>query len=149
MSLISIKRQLFVVEILSFALIVLFAYAAIIKLLDYSHFQIELNQSPLLAPYTKFIAWPLPGLELIVSGFLAFPATRGFGLYASFFLMIMFSAYIVAITKFSPFIPCSCGGILESMTWNQHLVFNLLVASLVAFGILALNPIPQQQAPTD
>jgi len=56
-------------------------------------------------------------------------------LYASYFLMAMFSAYIVAITRFSEYIPCSCGGVLERMNWNQHLVFNLLVVLLTAIVI--------------
>jgi hypothetical protein len=50
--------------------------------------------------------------------------------------MSMFSAYIIAITQFSDYIPCSCGGILQKMSWNQHLVFNFLFVSLAAAGIL-------------
>ncbi|MEJ0031509.1 MAG: MauE/DoxX family redox-associated membrane protein [Bacteroidota bacterium] len=39
--------------------------------------------------------------------------------------MVMFTAYIVVITRFSEYTPCSCGGVLEKMSWDQHLVFNI------------------------
>jgi hypothetical protein len=34
----------------------------------------------------------------------------------------------------SPYLPCSCGGILETMNWKEHLVFNLVFVCLAALG---------------
>jgi hypothetical protein len=48
----------------------------------------------------------------------------------------MFTTYIVIILNFSENIPCSCGGILENMTWGQHLVFNCIFIIIGAIGIM-------------
>jgi hypothetical protein len=50
--------------------------------------------------------------------------------------MVMFTTYIIAITQFSDYIPCSCGGILQKMNWNQHLVFNIVFTGFSLAGIL-------------
>jgi hypothetical protein len=48
----------------------------------------------------------------------------------------MFTAYIIAITKFSDYIPCSCGGVLQEMGWGEHLVFNICFVLLALAAIL-------------
>jgi uncharacterized membrane protein YphA (DoxX/SURF4 family) len=129
------KKTLFT-DIVAALYILLFVYAAISKIIDYQKFRIQLGQSPLLTYYAGFISVTIPASEIIISILLAIDKYRLFGLYASFSLMSMFSAYIIAITQFSDYIPCSCGGILQKMSWNQHLVFNFLLVSLAAAGIL-------------
>jgi uncharacterized membrane protein YphA (DoxX/SURF4 family) len=57
-------------------------------------------------------------------------------LYASFGLMVIFSAYIITILNFSEYVPCSCGGILENMSWRQHFWFNAGFVALGALGVL-------------
>ena len=124
------------IEIVSYLYIVLFTYAATSKLLDYESFSIQLGQSPLLSAFAGWISWFIPGLEILIAIFLMFTPTRFFALIASFFLMVMFSAYILIILNFSEFVPCSCGGILEKMTWNQHLAFNLVFCFLAVLAIV-------------
>ena len=63
---------------------------------------------------------------------------RFFGLFAAYTLMAMFTAYIYIILNFSAFVPCSCGGVLENMTWNQHLVFNICFIILAGIAILLM-----------
>jgi uncharacterized membrane protein YphA (DoxX/SURF4 family) len=65
---------------------------------------------------------------------------RLIGLYASFFFMILFTGYIVAILRFSSYIPCSCGGILQKMSWTQHLIFNIGFLLLAVIAILLYPP---------
>jgi len=50
--------------------------------------------------------------------------------------MVMFTSYIIAITRYSDYVPCSCGGALESLTWNQHLLFNIGFLLLALIGII-------------
>jgi hypothetical protein len=92
-------------------------------------------QSPLLSAAPEFWAISVPVAEVILSGLLLFKRFRSFALHSCLTVMVAFCAYIVAITKFSHFIPCSCGGILEQMTWDQHLLFNF---SFVSLGIIAI-----------
>jgi uncharacterized membrane protein YphA (DoxX/SURF4 family) len=135
------KRNLFI-ETISFLFILLFVYAAASKLMDYEKFRLQLGKSPLLTHFAGFVAWMIPLLELVIAVMLAIPRFRSFGLYAFFSLMVMFTAYIVAITRFSDYIPCSCGGVLQNMGWNQHLVFNIFFVVLAVAGILAYNKPP-------
>src|SRR3981081_1825021 len=120
-----IRSRKFWVEFISILLIILFTYAAVSKLLDFQKFRVQLGQSPMLTAFAGWVTWIIPSLELIISIMLSIQRGRLLGLYASFSLMVMFTAYIIAITKFSDYVPCSCGGVLQNMSWNQHLVFNL------------------------
>jgi len=72
---------------------------------------------------------------------LAIKQWRLVAMYAAFTLMMIFTSYIIAILQFSEFIPCSCGGILQSMSSNQHMFFNMMLIVLSSFGIL-LDPSP-------
>lgn len=124
------------VEIISALLVALWAYAAISKLLDYGTFKFQLGRSPYVTNIAGFIAWFLPLTELTVATLLIITKTRLLGLYSSFFLMLMFTGYIYAMLHFSYYVPCSCGGILSKMSWNQHLLFNIAFTVLALIGIL-------------
>jgi hypothetical protein len=114
----------------------LFTYAAFSKLHDYEKFVVQLSQSPLLTAFAKVYAILIPLLELVIVALLYFTRTRLSGLYASYAMMVLFTAYIIVITNLSEFIPCSCGGILSKMTWKIHLYFNLGFVLLNLAGIL-------------
>ncbi len=124
-----------VVEIICILYILLFVYAATNKILDFVNFQIQLGQSPLLSAFAVSISYSVIIAELLISIFLVVPKFRYWALVASFSLMIMFSVYIFIMLHFSPFVPCSCGGVLEKLSWNQHLVFNILFVGLAIIGI--------------
>lgn len=112
------------VDIVVFLYILLLVYAALTKLLDYQKFVIQLGQSPILTRHAILLAWAVPFIELAISALLILPRTRLSGLYAAFSLMVMFTTYIILASRFSDYVPCSCGGVLEDMTWTQHLIFN-------------------------
>jgi uncharacterized membrane protein YphA (DoxX/SURF4 family) len=124
-----------VIEIISLLYIVLFVYAAISKFLDFENFQVQIGQSPLLSAFAGIISPAVIIIELIISLLLAIPKRRILGLYLSFALMTMFTAYIFIILNFSSFIPCSCGGILENLGWTEHLIFN---SSFIVLGLVAI-----------
>lgn len=130
----NIKRIL--IEIVSLLYIVLFIYAAVSKLIDFENFKVQLGQSPLLSAFATPVAIGVPALEIIIAVMLLIPKLKLYGLLSSFTLMVMFTAYIYIILNFSQFIPCSCGGVLEKMTWNQHLIFNIVFVLLAGFTTL-------------
>lgn len=123
-------------EIISALFILLFLYAAVSKLFEYEKFKLQLGQSPLLNSWSALIAWLVPGIEILLTILLTLQATRLIALYASFCIMVMFTTYIVVILHFSEYTPCSCGGVLETMTWSQHLIFNIVFIALAAISIL-------------
>ncbi|HYE53970.1 MAG TPA: MauE/DoxX family redox-associated membrane protein [Chitinophagaceae bacterium] len=122
-----------VVEFISSLLVLLFVYTAVSKLLDYQTFKLQLSKSPFITDFASVTAWSLPAGELLVAAALMFGRTRLLGLYASLFLMTMFTAYIYAMLNYSYDLPCSCGGVLAKMSWTQHLWFNggFVVLSIV------------------
>ncbi|RAV29602.1 hypothetical protein DN748_08185 [Sinomicrobium soli] len=117
----------------------LFLYAAFSKLMDVQKFQVQMSKSPLITQFAGLLAWGVPILEIIVAIFLFVPRLRLTGLYASFSLMLAFTGYIFIIQNFSPYVPCSCGGILSSMGWTEHFFFNIGFTLLAVFGIFLYN----------
>ncbi|MGB3343990.1 MAG: DoxX family protein [Aequorivita sp.] len=124
------------ITVICYLFVLLFLYAATSKLLDFETFTVQLAQSPLLSAYAGIIAWMVPGIEILIAVLLIFPRFRNLALYASFTLMVMFTAYIYIILNFSDFIPCSCGGVLEKLSWTQHLIFNVVFIVLAGGAIL-------------
>lgn len=125
-----------VIEIISALFVILFIYTGLNKLLDYGTFKFQMGRSPYLQEWSGFIAAILPTGELLVALALILPRTRLAGLYASFFLMSLFTGYIAIMLNFSYYLPCSCGGILQALSWQQHLVFNSIFTILAGTGVV-------------
>ena len=141
------KKEI-LIDTICILFILLFTYAAASKLVDYSSFMLQLGKSPLLAGMAGFIAWFIPLVEIVISLLLIFSRTRLSGLYASYTLMVLFTAYIISILGFSEFIPCSCGGILQKLSWGPHLIFNIVFCLLAVTGIILNSLIPERNIQT-
>jgi uncharacterized membrane protein YphA (DoxX/SURF4 family) len=124
-----------VVEIIVILYVILFLYTGISKLMDYSVFKEQIATSPVLAPIAKPIAWGLPWVEFLVTVLLVIPRWRLKGLIVSAVLMSLFTAYIILILLFNKEIPCSCGGVIEQLSWGQHIVFNTVFIALAITAI--------------
>ena len=127
-------------ELICMLFILLFVYAAVSKFLVFDEFKIQLGQSPVLTAYTGWVVWGVPSIEILIALMLVIPRFRLTALYAAFTLMVMFTAYIFIILNFSDFIPCSCGGVLEKLSWTQHLIFNIVFVVLAFSGVMILSP---------
>lgn len=125
----------FAVEVISILYISMFVYTAINKWSDITMFQEQTALMPLMTRYAHIIAWALPAIELIIALQIFFSYTRKAGLIAATILMTMFTLYITYMMAFYPYLPCSCGGFLQSLSWTGHLIFNSIYIML---GILAL-----------
>lgn len=119
--------------------LVLFIYTATSKLLNYENFETQLGQSPVFTAYADYLVIALPIFELSVAGLFLISNYQLIAYYLSFALMVMFTTYIIIILNFSDFIPCSCGGVLEDLSWSEHIVFNLFFIVLAILGILILE----------
>ncbi|CAA9202439.1 MauE/DoxX family redox-associated membrane protein [Flavobacterium collinsii] len=134
-----VKIKNVILDIIGLLYILLFVYAAVSKLLDFENFEVQLGKSPLLSAFASWVSWLVPAVELIIVLLLIIPKFKSAGLLAAFSLMTMFTAYIFIVLHYSSFVPCSCGGILEKMSWNAHLVFNVLFMLLAALAIVIKN----------
>lgn len=130
------KRSTVIVVVCSF-FILLFTYAATMKLSTLAQFKAQLGLSPPVEAYAGFLAIAVPAAELLLVVSLLFPQTRLVGLYGCYSFMVMFTTYIIIILKFSQYVPCSCGGVLQNMSWGEHLVFNIVAMAVGAIGVLA------------
>lgn len=131
--------KILLIEILAWCCILLFAYAAIDKLINFELFKTQLGKSPLLVGMSSWIAWMIPLVELSICLLLFFNSTRVLGFYTFFFQMILFAFYIIALLNFSFYVPCSCGALLSSLSWAEHVVFNIAYALLGALGIFLMQ----------
>lgn len=124
-----------IIEIISGLFITLFLYTAVSKLTGYTTFENGLKSSVPLAPYATILAWLIPVVEIVVVILLFFPATQKPGMYASAGLMLGFTGYITYMLAGTTFRPCGCGGVIQSLSWPQHLVFNSVFTVLALLGI--------------
>lgn len=123
------------IEIISALLILLFVYTGISKLHEQDTFRIVLSKSPLIESHAHIFAWLLPLTELSTGLLLLFPFTRKLGIVIALILMCLFTGYIAYMILFTSKLPCSCGGVLQQMTWKQHLLFNICFTVLAAAGL--------------
>lgn len=133
----------FIKQAVIYFFIILFVYAALSKLTDFENFQVQVAQSPLLSAFATFIAYATIIGELIIALLLCVTKTKRVGLYFFLGMMTAFTVYIYLILNYSPFVPCSCGGILEKMGWTEHLWFNIIISLLAAALIIYNNTTKQ------
>lgn len=124
-----------IVEIISLLFVLLFLYTAVYKIIDFNNFRAVIGQSPLITRFAPYLAVGVPAVEIVISGLLIFSRWRIIGLCASFALMMVFTFYIVLLLNLHAHLPCSCGGIIQDMSWQQHLVFNIVFLLLSLTGI--------------
>lgn len=113
-----------IIEIISLLTLSLFLYAGIAKVMDYTLFREQLAESPVLQPFAGFIAVALPIVEFGLVVLLIVPRWRLKGLYASVGILSVFIIYIIVMMLTSDHLPCSCGGLLEQLSWKGHIFFN-------------------------
>lgn len=123
------------IEIISALFILLFLYTAIMKLKNIPSFIIAMRQVPLLHAWANLLAGFIPGVEIATVILLLIPATKYIGLVIATGFMAILTAYVFYILLTMSKLPCSCGGVIQQMTWRQHLIFNLVLTGLGMLGI--------------
>lgn len=129
----NVKEQ--IMDIAVYLFIILFMYTAASKFFTISSFASTLAKSPLIGDLNYLVAWGVPIVEVIISIVLIFPTYRRAGLYASLILMAAFTIYLAFMILSDSKLPCHCGGVISTMSWQQHIWFNM---GFIALGIAAL-----------
>ncbi len=122
-------------KVIQSLLILLFTYAAISKLFDFNTFRGQLSAVPWLSKISNFLSLTIPLTELIIVMLLAVPKTMNYGLYGAAITLAAFTLFLIIMTSFNTVLPCSCGGVISSLSWKQHIVFNLFFLALAIAGI--------------
>lgn len=124
-------------EIAAALIIVLFVYASLSKFLAFHKFIGDIHNQPLPKSWKPILVWVIPRTELVLSALLIFDKSRLIGYWGSTIFMGMFTIYasVILLHGFS-YVPCSCGGVIENLTWGQHLVLNVFYTGLSVLGIV-------------
>jgi putative oxidoreductase len=130
----SVKRTM-IVDVISALFILLFVYTAINKFMAVNDLKSVLKDYPLIGSIPILVAWALPITELLVALWLFIPRFKLLGLYSSLALMTMFTLYLGYILSFTTKLPCTCGGMLQKLSWPQHLIFNIFFIILASIAI--------------
>jgi hypothetical protein len=130
----AMKIQAAFINFIATLFIFLFTYTAINKLVSFASFRYTISQSPLIAPYSSWIAALIPSLELATVVLLFIPKTKLAGLYASLGLMGILSFYIGYALVLGSKLPCSCGGIIQNLSWQQHFWINIVLTLLAVIA---------------
>lgn len=131
------KARKHIQEFIRYAFIILLFYAAVTKFIEYPQFYNDLLNSPVFGneKVVVFISWFIPIIELATAGILISPKYRNVGMYLASGLILLFTVYIIWVLEFSENIPCSCGGIINNLSWQEHLIFNSCFLLLGLIGI--------------
>lgn len=122
-------------DFISYLFIILFMYTAAAKFFTLSKFASTLGKSPLIGHMATTIAWMIPVLEIAISILLVVRDTRKKGLCAALALMALFTTYLIYMVMSGSKLPCHCGGVVSSLSWQQHIWFNLAWVCLAFAGI--------------
>jgi hypothetical protein len=120
-----ISKANIVYNITRFLLALLFAYAGSSKLLGHKLFLTQFMQIEMLKTVALPLSFLLPILEILTAVFLTIDRVQVFGLWLAAFLMTTFTFYVAAMLLLKSSLPCSCGGVISSMSWKEHLLFNI------------------------
>ena len=122
-------------EIAGGLIILLFTYASLSKVLNFTHFINEINNQPLPNEWTHLLAYAVPTVEIVIVVMLVVPCWRTWGFILSALFMLVFTIYasIILLHGFS-YVPCSCGGVIEFLSWKQHLILNTIFLLLSVIG---------------
>ena len=124
-----------IADIICGLLILLFVYAAFSKLLAFGQFRFVLNRAPLTGNYSTLFAVLIPTIELIIAALLITPGSSNAGLISAISLLMVFTTYLAFMVLTDPNLPCSCGGVIQQLSWKQHIAFNIFFIVLGIIGI--------------
>jgi hypothetical protein len=131
----SIYRRL--PDVILYGYAFMYMYTGWAKFMNMATFIRGNSKIPYLGAYAKLIGYGIPILEVVLAILLIVPVywIKRFALWTSTLLMGVFTLYLSLMVGFADKKLCHCGGVIESMGWKAHIVFNLIW--LIA-GIFAL-----------
>ena len=121
-----------------FIISILFLFSALYKVLFFYQFEITLYNSRLIPELSiPFLQFFLPIVEFSIFNFLNFKKTIFQTLFISFFILCLYTTYLIFLNNMSLTDGCSCGGIFTSLSYSKHLIFNFIFISLNLFLLIS------------
>lgn len=113
------------VKLIAIALAVLFAYAAVDKLEHYALFSLQLMRFPVSIPVIQEQAWIIPVIELTLAVLLLLPFSRLKALFASLFLLAVYTLYLTCMLESRFNLTCKCGEPFQTISLKMHIMVTL------------------------
>lgn len=129
------KSKRIIAEVTIYLFIALFVYTSYSKFETIEDFKTILGKSPLIGRYNTIIAWTIPIVEMVVVIFLLIPPTKKLGLFACLVTMLGFTSFLIYGLLSESKLPCHCGGVVSSLSWQEHIWFNLVFIILAIAGL--------------
>lgn len=133
----SLSRPLGWRNLVRLSYVFLFAYTGYSKLLDHVPFTRGIARVPVLGHFPEAIGWGVPILELVLALGMVVPKERvqrvSFGI--SVILMAIFTLYLLLMVSLVKEKLCHCGGVIGSLGWTEHLMFNTAILALGIWSI--------------
>lgn len=124
-----------IIFVISLAFIFLYCYTGFDKLNHLEKFGKGISKIPYVGGMAVWIGWGVPVVELLISVLLIIPKSNKLGLQLATGLMGLFTLYLGLMMAFVEKRLCHCGGVIESMGWVEHLLFNLLFVGLGGWAL--------------
>ena len=122
-------------ETAAWLLVFLFAYTAVSKVYDWQGTRMAMYNQIFPNWMAEALLYVLPLTEIGLAVLLLVPSRRKLGLLLSVVLLSLFTGYVAVVwLGFTARVPCSCGGVLSSLGWGAHLVFNLVCLGVSCTG---------------
>ncbi|TWF41703.1 hypothetical protein FHW36_103507 [Chitinophaga polysaccharea] len=129
------KKKQVMLELIIMGLVFLFVYTPASKLMKFHEYVLTMKAQPFAPWFSTFLTYAVPTAEILAVILLVLPLTRKTGLYLSLALMTLFTGYIGLVQlNYYGKIPCTCGGFISSLTWNEHLVLNVAIMLLIGLA---------------
>ena len=121
-------------------LIILWAYTVYAKLADLHRFQHALMTQVFPKWVGKVLLYLLPLSELVLIVLLILPGTRLLGMYASLFMLVLFTLYVGgAVFHIYDRHPCACGGLFNNLGWHRHFKVNIFLTLIALVGVILME----------
>ncbi|WP_410478677.1 MauE/DoxX family redox-associated membrane protein [Pedobacter aquatilis] len=122
-----------------FLLLSLWFYTVVAKFADLKLFENQMQQMPFNDLVKLMITYTVPALEIITI-LLLILGKRFPGLILSLLLLLSFTIYItLVLSHFFPKTPCSCGGLISTMSWKMHFWFNLMFIVINVYCLIYIK----------
>lgn len=128
------------IQIITALLIVLFVYAGISKYYERSLFEAQLSFYPYISGMAVPLSWLIPSANLFTAIVLMIPKINRPGLYVALAVLLCYTLYLIVMLATQDDLPCSCGGIIKSLSWTEQVTLNLLLIILTLAALVLERP---------
>ncbi|MEJ2003781.1 MAG: hypothetical protein P8X57_02195 [Cyclobacteriaceae bacterium] len=121
-----------------FLFIAVFTYAAMTKVIAPVDFGVKLLKAHYIPTFLiPAVTALIPLSEIAAVVFIMFGKFTRLGWEIIYILMICFDVHLAILHLVAPAAPCSCGGLLESISFGQHMIFNALLTLIAAVRLVS------------